>query len=419
MALVDLENAQAAVTDALDVLGVEVIESHLAMGHVTSEAVHSPDQVPPFNNSAVDGFAVRSSDLPSGYSTLEQSTDLRLVGTVAAGDNPTVVVGEGECVRIMTGAAMPEGADAVVMVEDAAAADQAIEDMPAAEIPDGARVRLAGPIAPGRAVRVAGDDLDSGDIAIASGTELRPAHIGLLATVGATKVAVFRKPKVGVLSTGDELVGDGSALVRGQIRDSNRAMLLSACASAGFDAVDLGLIADDEDQIERALRDGASRFDALITSGGVSMGDFDFVKAVLARIAEMQWMQIAIKPAKPFAFGFVDGCPIFGLPGNPVSSLVSFELLALPGLRKLQGNPRLHTLRVPAVLGEDFKRRADGKTHFVRVVLAKGGDGSLVAVPSGAQGSHQLAASASAEAFAAIPDGNGLPAGCTVEVMLL
>src|SRR5262245_41592758 len=229
----------------------------------------------------------------------------------------------------MTGAPLPPGAEAVVMVEDTEALD------------GGHRVRIGRSVSVGDAVRHAGDDVHRGDLLFPAGTEIRPAVLGVLASVGIVSVPVVPRAQVGALSTGDELIEDGAPLAPGQIRESNRTMLLGALAQAGCVPIDLGLVRDDEDALEAALTEAATRCDAIVTSGGVSMGDFDIVKAVLDRLAAMRWMQIAIKPAKPFAFGLLAGpehpVPVFGLPGNPVSSLVSFELLARPALRQMMG----------------------------------------------------------------------------------
>ena len=196
-------------------------------------------------------------------------------------------------------------------------------------------------------------------------------------------------------------------------------MLSGLLADAGCEVVDLGIVRDDEAELERVLRDAASRCDAIVTSGGVSMGDYDVVKAVLGRVADMTWMQIAIKPAKPFAFGRLDGVPIFGLPGNPVSSLVSFELLARPALRRMMGHRRLTRLNLVAVADVALDRHPDGKVHFVRVNGKFADDGRYHVRPVGAQGSHQLAATALADAMAVVPDGPGVPAGADVAVLLL
>jgi molybdenum cofactor synthesis domain-containing protein len=305
---------------------------------------------------------------------------------------------------------VPPGADAVVMVEDS-------EVVPGR---DGERVRLRVATEPGRHVRPAGDDLRPGDEVIAVGVELTEAHLGLLATVGRQDVVVVRRPRVGVLSTGDELVEGGGPLERGQIRDSNRLTLLACCRTAGFTAVDLGLVRDDEAAIEAALRDGVARCDAVLTSGGVSMGDYDYVRAVLDRIGDMRWMQVAIRPAKPFAFGLLDGVPVYGLPGNPVSSQVSFELFARPGIR-FQGGHGADLFRrtVSATAAEEFRRNPDGKVHFVRVRLAQDEGGGFVARSAGRQGSHQVSAMAAADGLAVLPDGDGVVAGDLVRVMLL
>jgi molybdopterin molybdotransferase len=225
-----------------------------------------------------------------------------------------------------------------------------------------------------------------------------------------------------VLSTGDELVDGGGPLAPGQIRDSNRRTLLSLLARDGFRAVDLGIARDDERVIENSLAEGAARCDAVLTSGGVSMGDFDYVKAVLDRIARMHWMQIAIRPAKPFAFGVVGDTPVFGLPGNPVSSMVSYELLARPALRRMAGRADgdLHRTPIPGVVDDRGWRGAtDGRTSFVRVSTHFDDDGRLRVASSGGQGSHQLHAMARADSLAVSPPGIDISPGDTVGVLRL
>ena len=407
---------------------LDVVEVPLAgaRGLVAAESVVAAEAVPPFANSAVDGFAVRSVDVAV------VPVELAVVATIPAGSAAEVVVGAGEAARIMTGAPVPEGADAIVMVEDTVmVGDTAMVDtatvgdtaMVGDTAPDRGkgtqRVRILAAAVGGAHVRPVGDDLPAGAVAVAEGTVLGAAHLGLLATVGRRWVRARRRPRVGVISTGDELVDDGSPLQPGQIRDSNRVMLLALCAEAGFDGVDLGLVRDDEAAIESALLSAAAGCDAVVTSGGVSMGDYDYVKAVLDRIGDMRWMQVAIKPAKPFAFGTIGAVPVFGLPGNPVSSLVSFELFARPAIRAMAGHPHPERRRLPAVAGADLRRRPDGKVHFVRVTLGSGGDSALTAEPAGSQGSHQLAASAGADGLAVLPDGDGIPAGAPVTVIPL
>jgi len=398
--LTPLEDVQAAVLRECLPLTPRAVDIQDALGCVTSTPLEAEELVPPFDNTAMDGFAVQAVD------TTDPPVELKIVGTLAAGADPSGInVGAGEAVRIMTGAPMPSGADAVVMVE---------------------RTRTEGDVvvvehhaSVGEHVRRAGDDLKPGDVVVEAGTVLTPAHVGVLASLGYQRVPVFPRPRVGVLSTGDELVEGSQELRPGQIRDSNRPTLVALVRESGFTPVDLGLARDDEKAIADAVEKGLAACDALVTSGGVSVGDFDYVKAVLDRLGSMRSWQVAIKPAKPLAFGTVGGKPVFGLPGNPVSSMVSFELFARPALRQMSGRRRLFRRRVEAVVAEPIRRRPDGKLHLVRVVAAPGDDGRWRVRPVGGQGSHQLAAAAAANALALVPDGDGLAAGATVNVLLL
>ena len=384
-----------------------------ALGLVTASEIISSEDIPPFANTAMDGFAVRSADVA------DAPCELRVVETIAAGHAPQVTVGPGEASRIMTGATIPPGADAVIMVERASivsggpdAADGGSSGS-SAEI-----VRVEVSVPPGNHVRPVGDDLHAGTRVFGVGTELTAGHLGMLCSLGLAEVEVFPRLRVGVISTGDELVDDGSPLQPGQIRDSNRRTLLALAQRADVTPVDLGLARDDPDTIEAALTGGIDTCDAIITSGGVSMGDFDYVKAVLDRIGDMRWMQVAIKPAKPLAFGTVGDVPVFGLPGNPVSSMVSFELFARPGLRSMMGHQEPVRPTVRATAAEDLPRRTDGKTHFMRV-LATPADGGIEVRSAGGQGSHMLWAMAKANALAVVPDGDGVRAGGPVDVLLL
>jgi molybdenum cofactor synthesis domain-containing protein len=278
----------------------------------------------------------------------------------------------------------------------------------------------------GDALRGAGDDVRVGDMVFQSGTEIRPSVAGVLASINCRKPLVYPRVRVAVLSTGDELIDDGSVLAPGQIRESNRTMLMGLVAQTGAEAIDYGIVRDDESALEIALRQAATECDAIVTSGGVSMGDYDVVKAVLSRIAEMHWMQLAIKPAKPFAFGLLQSAgdrsvPVFGLPGNPVSSLVSFELLARPALRKMAGHIEAAWDRpmIKAIADSPIKRSADGKVHYQRVIARFDDDGRLHIDSVRSQGSHQLAATALANAIAVVPDGNGVVVGGEVPTILL
>ncbi|MFN0090787.1 MAG: gephyrin-like molybdotransferase Glp [Acidimicrobiales bacterium] len=375
-----------------------------ACGLVTAETVIAGEAIPAFDNTAVDGFAVRAAD--TAGAAPDAPRRLAVVGLIAAGADLDLEVGPGQAARIMTGAPLPPGADAVVMVEVTRSAEDHVD--------------VLEPVASGAAVRRAGDDLRPGESVFGPGEALSPGHLGVLASLGRYEVLAYRRPRVGVLSTGDELVDGPAPLARGQIRDSNRHTLLAMCGEAGFDAVDLGLVRDDEALITDALLAGAASCDALITSGGVSMGDFDYIKVVLDKIGDMRWMQVAIRPAKPLAFGTVEGTPVFGLPGNPVSSMVSFELFARPGLRQMMGLPphKLDRPLVWAVSPDGLPRSPDGKTHFDRVVVTYGEAGYEVR-SAGGQGSHQLFAMAKADGLAVAPDGPGIAPGGRVQVMLL
>ena len=389
-----------------------------ATGFVLAQDVVSPEDVPPFANSAVDGYAVRAVDTAGAHS--EQGISLRVVGEVAAGAPANIAVGDGAAIRIMTGAPMPDGADSVVMVEDT----KFVGDR--GNFDGSQLVQIFKEVRSGDAVRRAGDDVHAGDKVFEVGTEIRPSVAGVLASVNCRNPLVYPRVRVAVLSTGDELIDDGSVLAPGQIRESNRTMLMGLVAQAGAEAVDYGIVRDDEAALEAVLRQAATECDAIVTSGGVSMGDYDVVKAVLSRIAEMHWMQLAIKPAKPFAFGLLQSShgrrvPVFGLPGNPVSSLVSFELLARPAIRKMAGHLESAWDRplITAIADSPIKRSSDGKVHYQRVIAHFKDDGRLHIDSVRSQGSHQLAASALANAIAVVPNGNGVEAGGEVPTILL
>lgn len=398
--MIPLSEAEEFVIGSVAALEPTKMDLAKASGLVLVDDVHADQAVPPFENTAMDGFAVRAADLT------ETPTTLQVVGTVAAGDVGDIEIARGQSARIMTGAPMPPGADAVVMVE--------LTELSS----DEATVRVAESVPVGNHVRRVGEDIEPGDIVFTAGTKLTPGHLGVLASLGLYAVDVFARPRVGVISTGDELVDGPQRLARGQIHDSNRHTLLALVEASGFEAIDLGLISDDKESLKEAIVGASGRCDALLSSGGVSMGAFDFVKVVLDEIGKMRWMQIAIKPAKPLAFGFVNEMPVFGLPGNPVSSMVSYELFARPALLKMAGHTVLERQRVAAVAEENLRRHSDGKTHFARVVV-RYEDGSYRVVTAGGQGSHQLTAMAYANALAILPDGDGAAAGDNIEVMLL
>jgi molybdenum cofactor synthesis domain-containing protein len=379
-----------------------------ADGCVVAADVVAPHPVPPFDNTGVDGYAVQAAD------TLTASENepiyLDVLGSVLAGSVADRPVEPGRTWKVMTGAPLPAGADAVVMVEQTSAS--AGFQLGAA----GDRVAIRACVRAGAGIRRAGSDVAPGDTVLRAGTVLRPAHLGVLGSVGAQQVQAYRRLRVGVLVTGDELVLDGSELRPGQIHESNRAMLKALLVRANCEPVDLGVAGDDVADLEGRLREAMTRCDVIVTSGGVSMGDSDPVKAVLDRMGRLNWMQVAIRPAKPFAFGVLDGpnAPVLvlGLPGNPVSSLVSFELLARPALRHMMGHSEPYGDSVLAIADDRLSRPlGDGRTAFLRVTSRTAPDGRVHVRPVTGQDSHQLSASADADALAEVPDGRTVEAG--------
>lgn len=403
--MIPLEEARQFVLDACTPMAPRAVPIDDALGCVVAATVVAAEPVPPFVNSSMDGYALRSVD------TAGAPVRLEVVGAVMAGSSFNGSVGPGQAVRIMTGAPMPEGADAVCMLEDIR-----VES-------DGSTVLIGQQTDKGRSVRHPGEDVAVGDEVAPRGTVLTPGHLGVLANVGLTSVNVHPRPRIGVLSTGDELATASGPLRPGQIRDANRHTLLALARREGWDCVDLGVVGDDESAVAEVFERSPAACDAVVTSGGVSVGDLDVVRAVLeARSAEtMRWMQVAIKPAKPLAFGTIGDSrmPVFGLPGNPVSAMVSFELFVRPAIRKMCGHRNLDRPLVAATAGMDLVRRPDGKVHFLRAQATFDRQGTWTVRPMGGQNSHQLRAMAEANALVVLPDGHGAQAGELVNVLLI
>jgi molybdopterin molybdotransferase len=369
-----------------------------ALGAVLAEEAVADRDVPPFRNSAMDGYAVRGADVARG------GVRLRVVGEIAAGSVPERTVGAGEAMRIMTGAPMPDGADTVVRVEDT---DNGTEV-----------VTINAATRSGVAVRKAGEDLRRGEVVLAPGTELRHAEIGVLASIGRAKVHIVRRPNVAVLSTGDELVDIDDDPGPGQIRDANRYSLAAAVRLAGCAAFELGIARDTASDLRHALGNAAFG-DLIVTSGGVSVGDHDHVKPVVDAMGHIDFWSIAIRPGRPLAFGELrtkrGAVPIFGLPGNPVSALVTFELFVRPALLKMAGHTKLHRPRVQARLLDRIDKPTGLRT-FARGIY----DAAAGTVRStGAQGSGILRSMALANCLVDLPESaHAAEAGDTVTVML-
>jgi molybdenum cofactor synthesis domain-containing protein len=403
--MIPVAEARRFVLSACGALTPRPLALRDASGHVLAQAIRATEDVPPFANSSMDGYALRAADAAPAPARL------RVVGTVMAGDNAATFVAAGESVRIMTGAPMPPGADAVCMVERTR-----VEA-------GGSIVVIEESVEPGTFVREAGSDSRAGDEVFPLGTHLGAAHVGVLSSIGVEQVLAHPRPTVGVLSTGDELITSAGALAPGKIRDANRPALLAQLHADGFGTVDLGVAGDDEAALTALLQDAGIRCDAIVSSGGVSVGDRDVLKAVLEDLSGplMRSMQVAIKPAKPFAFGVLKdtGTPVFGLPGNPVSALVSYELFVRPALRSLAGCAVLDRPRLAAVAEVDLPRPRDGKLHLVRVKARTGVDGVVLVQTAGGQDSHLLRVMAQSNALALLPNGEGVRAGEQVEILLL
>ena len=369
-----------------------------ALGLILAEDLATPHDLPPFDNSSMDGFAVRFADVEAVPATLP------VAGEIAAGllDIPTL--SPGQALRIMTGAPVPDGADTVVPVEDTQAqADGRVT------FPEAARL--------GQHIRRAGEEVRQGSLVVPGGARLRPAEIGMAATVGRAGVLAHPRPRVAIISTGDELVEPGRELRRGQIYNSNAYALAAQVANAGGIVVKQ-LHARDTPQALREAFDSCAGADVLITSGGVSVGDFDYVKAVFAERGTVDFWKVAIRPGKPLAFGQWGRTLFFGLPGNPASSLVTFELFVRPALRKLAGHSALTRPEVRAVLTEDA-RHTPGRQSYQRAVVS-GQPGDYAVRTTGAQGSGMLSPLVSANALLALPaDTAFFPAGAEVTVLLL
>jgi molybdopterin molybdotransferase len=400
--MISIEEARARVLAEAAPLGSEERPLAEVLGSVLAQDIVAPHSVPPFDNSGMDGFAVKAADTVEAAQ--EHPAVLTVVFTIPAGHTAEGPIKAGEAAKIMTGAPIPEGADAVIQSEWT-------EDL-------GSHVRILQAVKPGKNIRRAGEDVSAGDRVLTVGTVLGPAEIGLAASLGFPTVMVYRRPRVAIINTGSELVEVDQPLGPGQIRNSNSYALRAQCQQMGIEAEVLGIAPDDYESTRRMIRQGLE-YDVLLTSGGVSVGDFDFVKDVQDELGvERRLWGVSMKPGKPLAFGVREGRLVFGLPGNPVSTMVSFELFVKPALLRLMGYPKTTKPTYRAVMAEDVAA-TDNRTYVVRV-RAWREDEIWHVSSTGPQGSGMLRSMVGANGLALVPGGpRGIRAGEEVDFLLL
>ncbi len=404
--MISLDEARSVVLDGHLPLSGETVPLLDSLGLVLAKDIISSYNVPAFINSAMDGYALNSSE------TKEPGTRLRIAGITYAGMPPGETLKPGTCQRIMTGAPIPKGSDAVC-----------IQELTHQASPVSETVVIETVVNKGDNVRQIGEDISEGSVVFEKNSKITSTHIGVLASIGISKVEVIRRPIVGVLSTGDELSEIGDCSRDGKIWDSNRYSLIAALKEIGADPVDLGLIKDDLHALREHIAEAGLKCDLILTSGGASVGDADFMSEIIADLcgSSAKWMKVMIKPGKPLVYGKLtnSSTPILGLPGNPVAALISFRMFARPLVRKLMGvEPQI----IPTWTGvaeEDFPRHADGKLHIDRARAAFDSQGELRVSRSAKQGSHQLSEMAFSNALIYLEDGIGIKAGDRVKIELL
>jgi molybdopterin molybdotransferase len=386
--MMSVEEARAAILARFTPLGSEPVPLLASGGRVLAQEVVARDDLPPFANSAMDGYAVRVG--ATAGATPEHPIRLRLAGEVPAGRVYEGTLGAGEAVRILTGAPVPAGADAVIQQELTRSGEDWVE--------------VLADVAPGNNVRGSGDDARRGTVMLRPGVEISAAEIALLAALGVDPVVVSRRPRVALLATGDELVPVRDALQPGQIRDSNSPHLAAGVARAGGEPWPLGIARDRADDLRAHLR-AAADADLVITTGGVSVGTYDLVKDILAEEGKVDFWRVRMRPGKPLAFGLLGNTPLLGLPGNPVSTAVTFELFGRPAIRRMLGCSELLRPEIEVELGGEALERGE-RRHYVRARLASRG-GRLVATPTGPQGSHLITSLLGASALIVVAEGEG------------
>jgi molybdopterin molybdotransferase len=395
-----LTDTQGEILDRVPRLELTDVDYEAAVGAVLGAEVIAPEDLPGFENAAMDGYAVVASDV------MRVPVELAVIDDIAAGSLPSTPVSSGTASRIMTGAPIPPGADAIVPVE-------------ATEMVEGSRVRMLERTRAGDHIRPIGGSVSRGDRVFGSGLRLRAPHVSVLASMGIRPV-VRRRPVVALMSTGDELVPPSTQTLKaGSVRDSNRTLLKGLLSELGVEVRDYGIVADAAGSFEAVLDEAAADADAIVTSGGVSMGAYDVVKHSLRERGTVDFWKIAMQPGKPLGFGTVAGKPFFGLPGNPVSVFVSFEQFMRPALLSMMGAERLFRDRIPGVLDDGIDTNPE-KAVFARVAVERDRDGTWHARSAGGQSSNVLSALAFADALAVVPVGIGrVDPGGAVELEMI
>lgn len=391
---ISVQEALTAVLDGVPVLAAERVPLMDALGRILAEPVVAQDRLPPFANSSMDGYALRAADI--GGAGDGHPVTLRVIGDVAAGAVPDVTVRPGTAVRIMTGAPLPAGADAVVPVEDTD------EVWRSRERPLPEKIQVNRVVKTGDNVRHPGEDIQAGQKILTEGHRIRPQEIGVLASLGVTAVSVIRRPRVGILATGDELIDISEPLQPGKIRNSNGYTQTAQILALGAIPVALGVARDDEADVRAKLQIGLDAgVDLFVSSAGVSVGAYDVVKAVLDESGDVNFWRVRMRPGKPLAFGTYQGVPYLGLPGNPVSAMVSFERFARAAIRKMAGHKNLERPQVPVILQDEVQ--SDGRESYIRAVVWRE-NGRYLARSTGDQGSHILTSLVKANALIIIPE---------------
>ena len=400
--MISVEDALKLILSTTPILGMEKVDIITALGRVIGEDIYSPSDIPPFDNSAMDGYAVKSEDTKGA--SIDHPAVLMVIEDLPAGYVAKGKIKKGEAIRIMTGAPLPQGADSVVMVEETEAS--------------GDKVKIFNEAGINQHIRKAGEDVKKGELVIPQGTVLRPAAIGMLASLKRSFVSVYQRPLVSILCTGDELVDVDGELKAGQIVSSNSYTLASQVNECGGIPLLLGIARDRKDELEQKFREGL-RADVIISSAGVSVGDYDLVKGVLQDLGmEMKFWKVAMRPGQPLAFGTIGGKPTFGLPGNPVSSMVSFEQFVRPYLLKMQGHKKIFRPVIEAIWQEEFTKKTERK-YLVRCIVSKK-EGTYIASSTGEQGSGILKSMVLANGLAIFPEEKEvIRAGEKVKVQLL